>query len=358
MPVSNREVTAICPFPRALLSCPPTPATDSRGEQEMAAKPVIFVTRKLPQAVEARLQRDYEAILNPDDKLYSADELVEISGRADAILPCHTERLTAEVIARLPARIRAIANFSVGYDHVDTAAAKQRGIVVTNTPDVLSDATAEIAMLCMLSAARRATEGVALVREAGWKDWSPAFMVGRQVTGKRFGVIGLGRVGQVAAKRARGFDMAVHYTKRSRLDAASEAALGATYHASVEALLPNCDVLSLHCPATPENLGLLNAERLALLPRGAIVVNTARGAVVDDDALEAALKSGHVAAAGLDVFNGEPRDIHPAYRELPNVFALPHIGSATAETRDAMGFRALDNLDAIFAGREPIDRVA
>ena len=241
---------------------------------------------------------------------------------------------------------------------VDVAAATQKGLIVTNTPDVLSDATAEITMLCMLGAARRATEGVALVRESGWQDWSPAFMVGSQVTGKRFGVIGLGRVGQVAARRARGFDMKVHYTKRSRLDAASETALEATYHATIEDLLPHCDVLSLHCPATPENIGLLNAERLALLPRGAIVVNTARGAVVDDAALVAALKSGHVAAAGLDVFNGEPTDIHPEYRKLTNVFALPHIGSATAETRDAMGFRALDNLDAIFAGREPRDRVA
>lgn len=324
----------------------------------MGDKPVVFATRKLPEAVEARLVRDYEAILNPEDKLYSADELVEISAGADAILPCHTEKFTAEVIARLPERVKAIANFSVGYDHVDTGAAKARGIIVTNTPDVLSDATAEIAILCMLGAARRATEGVALVREAGWRDWSPAFMVGTQTTGKRFGVIGMGRVGQVAAKRARGFDMTVHYTKRSRLDATTEAELGATYHATIEDLLPHCDVLSLHCPATPETTGLLNAERIALLPKGAIVVNTARGAVIDDEALIAALKSGHVAAAGLDVFNGEPTDIHPEYRKLDNVFGLPHIGSATVETREGMGFRALDNLDAIFAGREPKDRVA
>jgi lactate dehydrogenase-like 2-hydroxyacid dehydrogenase len=324
----------------------------------MAEKPVVFVTRKLPDAVEERLKRDYEAILNPDDKLYTADELVEISTRADAILPCHTEKLTAEVIGRLSERVKAIANFSVGYDHVDVASAKARGLIVTNTPDVLSDATAEIAILCMLGAARRATEGIALVREGEWRDWSPAFMVGRQTTGKRFGVVGMGRVGQVAAQRARGFDMEIHYTKRSRLDGETEAALGATYHASLEDLLPLCDVLSLHCPATPETSGLLNAERLALLPEGAIVVNTARGALIDDEALVAALESGQVAAAGLDVFNGEPADIHPAYRRLPNVFALPHIGSATAETRDAMGFRALDNLDAVFAGREPRDRVA
>ncbi|MBP5855496.1 D-glycerate dehydrogenase [Marivibrio halodurans] len=324
----------------------------------MSDKPVLFVTRKLPDAVEARIQRDFDAILNPDDRLYGPEDLIDMSAKADAIMPCHSEHFTADVIRRLDGRVKVIANFSVGYDHVDVAAAKEKGIVVTNTPDVLSDATAEIAMLCMLGAARRATEGVGLVREAGWKDWSPAFMVGRQVTAKRFGVIGMGRVGQVTAKRARGFDMAVHYTKRSRLDSEVEHALGATYHETIEDLLPHCDVLSLHCPATPDTKGLLNAERIALLPEGAIVVNTARGAIIDDAALIAALKSGHVGAAGLDVYNGEPRDIAEEYRRLPNVFGLPHIGSATEETRIAMGNRALDNLDAFFRGEAPGDRVA
>ncbi len=180
-------------------------------------------------------------------------------------------------------------------------------------------------------------------------------MVGTQITGKRFGIVGMGRVGQVAARRARGFDMEVHYHSRHRL--AAEAEAGAVYHPDLADLLGHSDVLSLHCPATPETRGLLNEERLGLLPDGAIVVNTARGAIVDDDALIAALKSGKLAGAGLDVFNNEP-DIHPGYRELENVFLLPHIGSATRETRDAMGFRALDNLDAVFAGREPRDRVA
>lgn len=181
-------------------------------------------------------------------------------------------------------------------------------------------------------------------------------MVGTQVTGKRFGVIGMGRVGQVTAERARCFKMDIHYHNRNRLDPAREK--GAVFHETVEDLLPHCDVLSVHCPATPETTGLLNAARLALLPEGAIVVNTSRGAVIDDEALIAALTSGHVRAAGLDVFNGEPEDIHPGYRKLENVFLLPHIGSATRETRIAMGNRALDNLDAVFAGREPGDRVA
>lgn len=321
----------------------------------MSGKSVVLVTRKLPDAVEDRLRRDYEPRLNPDDRLYSSDELVALSEGADAIMPCHTERFSADVVARLPDCVKAIANFSVGVDHVDLQAAARRGIVVTNTPDVLSDATAEIAILCMLGAARRAGEGERLVRGAGWKDWSPAFMVGIQVTGKRVGIVGMGRVGQIVARRMRGFDMEIHYHNRRRIDPALEQ--GAIFHESLEEMLPLCEVLSLNCPATPETAGLLNAERIALLPDGAIVINTARGALVDDDALIAALKSGKLHSAGLDVYNNEPA-IDPRYRDLDNTFLLPHVGSATRETRDAMGYRALDNLDAIFSDREPGDRVA
>jgi lactate dehydrogenase-like 2-hydroxyacid dehydrogenase len=322
----------------------------------MSTKPIVLVTRKLPEAVEARLSKDYSPILNPYDRLYTEEELVELCSKADAILPCHTEKLTAKLIARLPRNIKVIANYSVGVDHCDLDAAKDKGIIVTNTPDVLSEATAEIAILLMLGAARRASEGERMVRAKKWHDWSPSFMVGRQVTGKRFGVLGMGRVGQVAAKRARCFDMDVHYHNRNRLSSKLET--GATYYDNVEALLPNCDVLSIHCPATPQTTGLLNAERIALMPDGAIVINTARGGVINDNALIQALKSGKVRAAGLDVFNGEPEGVHDEYLNLENVFLLPHIGSATEDTRDAMGFRALDNLDAIFAGKKPKDRVA
>lgn len=321
----------------------------------MADKPVVLVGRKLPDAVEARLRRDYAPRLNPEDRLYTGDELIDLAADAFAILPCHTEHMSADIIARLPDSVRAIANFSVGVDHCDLEAAKRRGIIVTNTPDVLSDATAEIAMLLMLGAARRAAEGDRLVRSGEWRDWSPSFMVGLQMTGKRLGIVGMGRVGQVVARRARGFDMEVHYHNRRPLP--DELAAGAVYHATLEGLLAVSAFLSLHCPATPENRGLLNAARIGLLPDGAVVVNTARGAVVDDDALIAALGSGKLAGAGLDVFNNEP-DIDPRYRAQWNTFLLPHIGSATRETRDAMGFRALDNLDAIVAGREPRDRVA
>jgi lactate dehydrogenase-like 2-hydroxyacid dehydrogenase len=320
----------------------------------MTSKPVVLVTRKLPQAVEDRLRRDYDPRFNDEDRLYTTDELIERAEGAEAILPCHTEHFSADVIARLPDSVRAIANFSVGVDHVDLVAAKARGIIVTNTPDVLSDATAELTILLMLGAARRASEGERLVRTGEWDTWSPSFMVGIQVTGKRLGIIGMGRVGHVTARRARGFDMEIHYSDVRRLPADREA--GAIYHETTEDLLPHCDFLALHCPATPETRHLLNAERIALLPDGAIVVNAARGSIVDETALIDALKSGKLAAAGLDVYENEP-NINPAFRDIRNTFLLPHIGSATRETRDAMGFRALDNLDAIFAQRQPRDRL-
>ena len=321
----------------------------------MSKKAVVLVTRKLPQAVEARLARDYDTRFNKEDAVYNSKQIIDLAAGADAIIPCHTEKLTAEVVQQLPDSIRAICSFSVGYDHIDLDAAKARGIIVTNTPEVLSDATAEIAMLCMLGAARRAYEGEREIRTETWADWSATYQLGIQVTGKRLGILGAGRVGQIMAKRARGFDMEIHYYNRNRLPPELEA--GAIYHESVEALLPHCDFLSIHCPATPETHHLINAERIALLPDGAVVINTARGAVVDDNALIEALQSGKLFAAGLDVFNNEP-NIDPRYKELPNTFLLPHIGSATRETRDAMGFRALDNLDAIISGGEPRDRLA
>lgn len=321
----------------------------------MSDKPVLLITRRLTDAVHARAERDYRAVLNLEDRVFTREELIARCQEADAVLPCHSERFDAEVIAALPARLKAIANHSVGVDHVDLKAAKERGIAVTNTPDVLSDATAEIAMLCMLGAARRGAEGNRLLREGRWDFWSPAFMVGRQVTGKRFAVLGMGRVGQVAAERARGFGMEVHYHNRRRLPPEQEK--GAVFHESLNSLLAVADVLSLHCPATAETKGVIDAEALSVLPEGAILVNTARGDLVDEAALLEALTSGRLYAAGLDVFRDEPGG-NPALAALENVFLLPHIGSATQETRDAMGFRALDNLDAIFAGGEPRDRVA
>jgi lactate dehydrogenase-like 2-hydroxyacid dehydrogenase len=318
------------------------------------SKPTIWISRKLSDNTQARAARDYEVILNHDDVISSADDIVAMSATVDAIVPCHSEIFDADVVARLADRVKIIANHSVGVDHCDLAAFKARGIVVTNTPDVLSDATAEIAMLLMLGAARRAPEGDQMVRSGNWKTWSPSFMVGTQVSGKRVGIVGMGRVGQVMAQRCRGFGMQVHYHNRSRLPADLEH--GAIFHPTIETLLPVSDFVSLHCPATPQTTGLMNAERLGLLPTGAIVINTARGALIVEKDLVAAIRSGHIAAAGLDCFVTEPGG-NPAFADYPNIFMLPHIGSATRETRDAMGFRALDNLDAYFSGAEPRDRL-
>ena len=321
----------------------------------MTSRHTVLVTRKLPKTVEDRLKRDYDARLNPDDIMYTTDDLIKLSWGADALLTCNTEHFTGDVVLRLPDTVKIVANYSVGVDHCDLESFRKRGIIVTNTPDVLSDATAEIAILLMLGAARRASEGERMMRKGSWNKWSPEFMVGSAVTGKRLGIIGMGRVGQIVAKRALGFEMEIHYCNRSRLPEVNEN--GAIYHDSVESLLPVSDVLSLNCPATPETINLLTAERIAMLPDGAIIVNTARGALIDEKALVDALNSGKLASAGLDVYRTEPGG-SPTISKLPNTFLLPHIGSATIETRNAMGFRALDNLDAYFSNRAPRDRVA
>jgi lactate dehydrogenase-like 2-hydroxyacid dehydrogenase len=318
----------------------------------MADRKRLWITRRLSDATLERAARDYDTVVNHDDTPGSAGELIAASAEFDAIIPCHSEHFSAEVAAQLDPRLRIIANHSVGVDHCDLSALKGRGIAVTNTPDVLSDATAELAMLLMLGAARRAVEGDTLVRSGQWSSWSPAFMVGKQVTGARLGIIGMGRVGRAFAAKARGFDMDIHYFNRNPLP--QDQAHGAVFHDSIESLLGVADFLSLHCPATPQTQNLMNAERFALLPKGAVVVNTARGALVDEAALLAALDSGQVMAAGLDCFQVEPGG-NPAFAAHQNIFMLPHIGSATTRTRDAMGFRALDNLDAFFDGRAPRD---
>ncbi|GAB4561360.1 MAG: D-glycerate dehydrogenase [Ruegeria sp.] len=320
----------------------------------MSDKPVLWLPRRVSDATIARARRDYEVVLNEADTPGTADDIIRMSAQVDAMMPCHSEHFTAEVVAQLDPRLKIIANHSVGVDHCDLAALAARGIVVTNTPDVLSDATAELAMLLMLGAARRAVEGDRLVRSGGWNSWSPSFMVGKQVTGARLGIIGMGRVGRAFAAKARGFDMQIHYFNRTRLSPDLEQ--GAIYHASLDSLLPVADFLSLHCPATPDTANLMNAERMAALPDGAVLVNSARGALVDEDALLNAIKSGKLAAAGLDCFKTEPGG-NPGFAPYENIFMLPHIGSATTTTRDAMGFRALDNLDAFFAGKTPRDLV-
>jgi lactate dehydrogenase-like 2-hydroxyacid dehydrogenase len=318
-------------------------------------KPRVFATRHFPPDVEARLAASFDAILNPDDRLFDGPAIAKAAAGCDGIMCAAGDPLNAETVAALPASVRMIATFSVGYEHVDAAAAARRKILVSNTPDVLTDATADIAMLCLLGAARRAHEGASMLRTHNWVGWTPTQLMGVHVTGKRLGILGMGRIGQAMADRARAFRMTIHYSNRSRLP--SDLEKGAVFHAAPEDMLPHCDFLSINAPLTPETRKWVNAERIARLPKGAVVINTARGGVVDDEALIAALKDGHLAAAGLDVFDGEPR-IHQGYYGLQNTFLLPHMGSATVETRNAMGFKALDNLEAfLLRGQTPPDLV-
>ncbi len=320
----------------------------------MPNKPKVLVTRLLPPEVEARLQRDYDVELNPTDQLYDTETLLAKAEGADALLILPSESMSAEVIQRLPESVKIVATFSVGFEHIDREAAKQRGVIFSNTPEVLNDCTADIAMMLLLATARRGHECEAVLRAGGWTGMAPTWMLGTKVTGRRLGIVGMGRIGQATAKRARGFDMEIHYHNRTRLPADLEQ--GAIYHANANEMLPVCDFLSMHCPLSAETKHWLNAERIARLPDGAIVVNTARGPVIDEAALIAALQSGKLGGAGLDVFEREPQ-VPAELIAMKNVFLMPHMGSATLETRNAMGFRCCDNIDAYFAGQEPPNRI-
>lgn len=313
-------------------------------------KQKLLITRRLPDAIEARALRDYEARLNRDDLAIAPDAILAAAIGCDALLCCTSDRLDAATIARLPDSIKVIATFSAGTDHIDLKAAAGRGIPVCNTPDVLTEATAELSMLLILAAARRAGEGERMLRAGRWTGWAPTQLMGTGVSGKRLGIFGMGRIGQALARMARGFRMEVHYRNRARLCPEDEA--GATYHDNDGSFLAVSDVLALNAPGGASTRHWLNADRIAMLPRGCVVTNAARGTLVDDTALIAALKSGRVAYAGLDVFEGEP-SLNAEYLGLENVVLLPHLGSATAEARDAMGHLALDGVDAVLAGRVP-----
>ncbi|MCS6854939.1 MAG: D-glycerate dehydrogenase [Elioraea sp.] len=322
------------------------------------AKAALLLTRRLPPAVMARARRDYAPVGPEAEDLPWPRETLAAAlaqARPEAVLCAPGDAFDAAMIAAMPASVRILATFSAGTDHIDLDAARARGLVVTNTPDVLTEATAELTLALILAAARRLGEGERLVRSGAWQGWTPTQLLGLRVSGKRLGILGMGRIGRALARMARGLRMEVHYHNRRRLDPALEE--GAVFHAEAETMLAAIDILALTAPGSGALKGWLNGERIALLPRGAIVVNTGRGSLVDDAALIAALRSGHLAYAGLDVYDGEPA-LHPGYLELSNVVLMPHLGSATVETRDAMGFRALDNLDAFFAGRDPPDRVA
>ena len=324
----------------------------------MSARPTVVVTRRLPERVEGALEELFDARLNSEDRPLDAQALRTALGSADAVLCTVTDRVTAEVLGAQPLRARMLANFGVGYDNIDVEAAKRHGLVVTNTPDVLTDDTADLAITLLLMVARRTGEGERHVRAGAWTGWRPTHMLGTRVTGKTLGVIGMGRIGQAVAQRARhGFGMRILYHDPFPPSKEALAGLLAERRETVEEVLAESDFVTLHCPASPETRHLMNAERFARMKRGAFLVNSARGDVVDERALVEALKAGRIAGAALDVYEREPRAA-PELLEMENVVLLPHLGSATLETREAMGFRAVENLKAFFAGAEPRDRVA
>ncbi|MEH6475429.1 MAG: D-glycerate dehydrogenase [Sneathiella sp.] len=314
----------------------------------MTVKPRILATRLFPNAVMERLSKSYDIVGTPTLAALSSADILALSKQADAIFCDSTSRFDDEMIANLPDTIKIITTFSVGNDHLDVAAATQRGILLGNTPDVLTDATADIALLCMLGAARMAHSSAETLRTGAWESWAPTQFLGVHMSGKKLGILGMGRIGQAVARRARGFDMEIHYHNRRPVTA--RGLEEATYHGTLDELLPHCEFLSINCPLSDSTHHLINDTSIAMLPDGAVLVNTARGPIVEDAALIKALKSGKIASAGLDVFENEPK-LNPDYLPLPNLFVLPHIGSATFETRDAMGFKCLDNLDAFFAGK-------
>ncbi|MFO1417354.1 MAG: D-glycerate dehydrogenase [Methylotetracoccus sp.] len=314
----------------------------------------VVVTRKWPAAIEARLQARYEVSLNDDDTPFDAGRMQDALRSADAVLPTVTDRLPAELIGIDGLRCRILGNFGVGVNHIDLMAASSRGITVTNTPDVLTDCTADLTMLLLLSAARRASEGERLLRSGAWSGWSPTQLLGTRVSGKTLGIVGFGRIGRaVATRAANGFGMSVQYCNPST---PSDVSIAARRCASLDELLATSDFVSLHCPGKPGNRHLIGAEQLAQMKSTALLINTARGDVVDTGALIDALRDRRIAGAGLDVYESEP-SVDPRLVELPNVTLLPHLGSATRETRVAMGMRVLENLDAFFDGRVPRDRL-
>ena len=313
----------------------------------------ILVTRRLIKDSEDKASKIFEAKFNSNDELYSQSKVIEMSQGCDGILSSLTEKLDKETIDKLPDTIKIISNFAVGFGNIDLTAAKDRGIIVTNTPEVLSDATAEIGVLLILGACRRAAEGINSAREGGWK-WSADYLIGKQLTGTRLGVLGMGRIGQKIAKIAKSLGMIIHYHNRSKLN--SEKENGAIYHDSVKSLFSVSDVLSICCPATKETENMINKETVEYFPKGAVITNVARGDIVDDEALIDALNRRKIYAVGLDVYKNEP-NLNPGYLKIKSAFILPHLGSATKDTRIAMANLAIDNIDEFFKTGNCVNKV-
>ena len=304
----------------------------------------VLITRKLLRSNEDRISKIWDANLNLNDEVYSQKKLIELSQGCDGILTSLTEKIDEGVVQELSESVKIISNFAVGFGNIDLEATKKRNIVVTNTPDVLTDATAEIAMLLILGAARRASEGLLYAKNKNWK-WSADFLIGKQLQGSRLGILGMGRIGRAVAKLAKAFGMEIHYHNRSKLN--SDLEMGAIYHSSIKSLFSVSDILSINCPATKETKNIINKETLEYFPPGAIITNSARGDMIDDEALVQALINRKIYSVGLDVYNGEP-NLYSGYLNQPNAFILPHLGSATKKTRTAMADLAISNIDEFF----------
>jgi len=304
----------------------------------------VLVTTKLLKLNEDRMSKLWNVKLNLNNEVYSQNKLIELSKDCEGILSSIVDKIDESTINKLSNSVKIISNFAVGFGNIDIKAARKKNIIVTNTPDVLTDATAEIAMLLILGAARRASEGIEWARNKNWK-WSADFLIGKQLEGSRLGILGMGRIGRAVALRAKAFGMQIHYHNRSRLKTDLEA--GANYHDSIQSLFSVSDILSINCPATPETTNIINKETLEFFPKEAIITNSARGDMIDDEAMVQALISRRIFSLGLDVYKGEP-NIHPGYLNQPNVFILPHLGSATIKTRTAMADLAIDNIEEYF----------
>ena len=322
-------------------------------------KPSIVVTRKLPDAVEARMRELFDVRLNSDDRPMSQAELVEAVRTAQVLVPTVTDRIDQSVISQAGSQFKLIANFGNGVDNIDIEAAARKGITVTNTPNVLTEDTADMTVGLMIAVSRRLVQGAERIRSNEWKGWSPTWMLGRRIWGKQLGIVGMGRIGTAVARRAKAFGLSIHYHNRHRVSAAVEEELGATYWESLDQMLARMDIISVHCPSTPATFHLLSARRLELMQPRSYVVNTARGDIVDEDALVRLIRDGKLAGAGLDVFEHEPA-VNPKLVKLAaqgKVVLLPHMGSATIEGRIDMGEKVIINIRTYFDGHRPPDRV-
>ena len=316
----------------------------------------VVVTRRLPEPVETRMKELFDVDLRDPDTPMSPEELASAMARADVLVPTITDQIDAAMIAKAGPRLKLIASFGAGVDHIDVATARQRGILVSNTPGVVTDDTADMTLALMLAVTRRIPEGLAVMQAGAWQGWSPTAFLGGRIAGRRLGILGMGRIGQAVARRARAFGMQVHYHNRRRLRPEAEAELEATYWESLDQMVARMDIISVNCPHTPSTFHLLNARRLKLLKPSAVIINTSRGEVIDENALTRCLRAGEIAGAGLDVFE-HGTDINPALRALPNVVLLPHMGSATLEGRIEQGEKVIINIKTFADGHRPPDQV-